>query len=44
MAELKGRVMLDSCLIRILLATDDIVFTVMAQTEEDLTENIERGE
>ena len=33
-------VVLDSCLIQILLFADDTV--VMAQTEEDLTEKIER--
>ena len=40
MVEFKGGVVLDSCLIQILLFADDTV--VMAQTEEDLTENIER--
>ena len=38
MVEFKGGVWLDSCLIQILLFADDTV--VMAQTEEDLTENI----
>ena len=42
MVELKRGVVLDSCLIQILLFADDIVVTVMAQTEEDLTENVER--
>ena len=40
MVEFKGGVVLDSCPIQILLFADDTV--VMAQTEEDLTENIER--
>ena len=40
MVKFKGGGVLDSCLIDILLFTDDTV--VMAQTEEDLTENIER--
>ena len=39
MVEFKGEIMLDSCLIQILLFADD---TVMAQTGEDLNENIER--
>ena len=41
MVEFKGRVVpvLYSCLIRILLFADDTV--MMAQTEDDLTENIE---
>ena len=40
MVEFKGGVVLDSCLIQILLFVDNTV--VMAKTEEDLTENIER--
>ena len=39
MAEFKGGVRLDSCLIQILLFADDTV--VMTQTEEELTKNIE---
>ena len=38
--EFKGEVMLNSCLRQILLFADDTV--VIAQTEEGLTENIER--
>ena len=40
MVEFKGGGVLDSCLIDILLFANDTV--VMVQTEEDLTENIER--
>ena len=40
MVEFRGGVELGSCLVQILLFADDTV--VMAQTEEDLTENVKR--